>query len=260
LEIACRNALTEVEEIRRAKDEIEQITHALKISVDDQDNQSYLQQVDIIMKRTNKRASSIKNTIKVLKDENEKTKANSTGSIEMMWKKNSLRHVVTNFQSAMTLYSNTLDHFNRTIVNQCLRQHSYLNSDLSQEDIEAMQIDPIRAHNELILKLEEYGVSDSTIDKIANMEEQNSQMREIERGVKLIARLFEELNLMVIEQGDMLDSIENNVEASRLFVKKAVDEIDKSHSYAKKARQKKCCVFVCCLGILVVVVLMLFGV
>merc|ERR1711920_1178817 len=114
------------------------------------------------------------------------------------------------------------------------------------EDIEDMELDPIRAHQDLIQKLEEYGVSEGTVDRIANLEEQNTQMREIEKGVNLIARLFEEMNIMVIEQGDALDSIENNVEATRLYVKKGAEQVDKASISATKARKKKVCVCILC--------------
>jgi len=253
-DIGCSIALTEIREISRAQCEIEQIKKVLNISIDDRNSQSYMQQVDIIMKRTNKRAGNIKEKIKVLKAENEKFKVKNSGSIEIMWRNNSLRNVVKTFQSTMMLYSKSLEDFNRATVNRCLRQHRYLNSNLTQKDIEAIEINPIRAHRELILKLDHNGVSDRTVDKIANLKEQNSQMREIDRGVQLIARLFDEMNLMVIEQGDTLDNIERNVEATRLHVKEGLCQIDKARDHAGKTRQKKFCVLVLCLGITVLIV------
>jgi len=255
LDAACRRALADIEEIGRATDEIEQLRQKLNISANDHDIQSYLRQVDVIMKRTNKMAGKLKDDIKSLKAENDEYKSENSGSIEIMWRDNSLRTVVKKFQTQMSSYSKSLNDFNRTTVNRCVRQHRYLNSNLTQEDIEDMELDPIRAHQELIQKLEEYGVSEGTVDRIANLEEQNTQMREIEKGVNLIARLFEEMNIMVIEQGDALDSIENNVEATRLYVKKGAEQIDKASSSASKARKKKVCVCILCLAILVVVVM-----
>jgi len=253
LQVACRRILNEIERIGQATSEIERIRHALNQSSSDQEIHSYLREVDMIMKRTNKMASELKDSIKALQAENDEFKAKNAGSLEVMWRANSLRSVVKSFQRQMSSYSRSLNDFNRTTVNRNIRQHRYLNSNLTQDDIEAMELDPIRAHNELIQKLEEYGVSDGTIDKIASLEEQNTQIREIEKGVELIARLFQEMNIMVIEQGDMLDSIENNVEATRLQVKKGLDEIDKASSHARKARKKKVCVAVICLTIIVVI-------
>jgi len=227
----------------------------LNISVNNQDSHSHMQQVDIIMKRTNKQVGNIKKKIKGLKAENEKIKAKNLGSIEIMWRVNSLRNVVKTFQSAMMSYSKSLEDLNKSTVNRCIRQYRYLNSNLTQEDINAIELDPIRAHNELIRKLDVYGVSDGAVDKIANLEEQNSQMREIERGVQLIARLFDEMNLMVIEQGDLLDNIEYNVEAARLHVKKGLDQIEKAKDNTGKARQKKFCVLVLCFALVLFIVL-----
>jgi len=228
------------------------------MSASDRDIQSYLQQVDRIMKRTNRLAGTLKDKIKSLKAENEEFKVSNTGSLEIMWRENSLRTVIKNFQTQMSSYSESLNEFNRTNVNRCVRQHRYLNSNLTQQDIEDMELDPIRAHQKLIQKLEEYGVSEATVDSISNLERQNTQMQQIEKGVHHIWRLFEEMNLLVIEQGDMLDSIENNVEATRLHVKKGVEQIDKASGHAAQARKKKVCVAIICLIILVVIVMVLF--
>jgi len=255
LQIARREISYGIGQIGEATREIERIRSALNHSSSDQAIHSYLREVDMIMKRTNKLAGELKDSITALQAENDEFKAKNGESLEIMWRANHLRSVVKSFQKHMASYSTSLNDFNRTTVNRNIRQHRYLNSNLSQDDIAAMELDPIRAHNELIQKLEEYDVSDGTIDKIASLEEQNTQIREIEKGVQLISRLFEEMNIMVIEQGDILDSIENNVEATRLYVKKGLDQIDKATSHTAKARKKKVCIAILCLTIIIVIMM-----
>ena len=84
--------------------------------------------------------------------------------------------------------------------------------------------------------------------------ESQDRMKEIVRvaqSINELASLFRELNVLVIEQGTILDRIDYNVEQTVAKVKQGVTDLDKADDISKRAVTAKC------IGALIVVVAIL---
>ena len=84
--------------------------------------------------------------------------------------------------------------------------------------------------------------------------ESQDRMKEIVRvaqSINELASLFRELNVLVIEQGTILDRIDYNVEQTVARVKSGVADLDKADDISKKAITAKC------IGAMIVVVVIL---
>ncbi|XP_071836059.1 syntaxin-7-like [Apostichopus japonicus] len=82
------------------------------------------------------------------------------------------------------------------------------------------------------------------------LEERERQVRDIESAIVDVNEIFRDLSAMVVEQGDMVDSIESNVERGADNVSSAREELVKAEMYQKKARRKQLCI-VLILGVVV---------
>jgi syntaxin 16 len=85
-------------------------------------------------------------------------------------------------------------------------------------------------------------------------EESQDRMKEIVKvaqSINELASLFRELNVLVIEQGTILDRIDYNVEQAVEKVKQGVVDLDEADKVSKKAVTTKC------IGALIVVVVIL---
>jgi len=86
--------------------------------------------------------------------------------------------------------------------------------------------------------------------------DRENDIKEIEKSVVEVNEIFRDISALVVDQGQMIDSIESNIEAAAETTTKGVEEQVKASGYQKSSRNKLCCL---ALIILVVVgALMLF--
>ncbi|ERE85948.1 syntaxin-12-like protein [Cricetulus griseus] len=55
-----------------------------------------------------------------------------------------------------------------------------------------------------------------------------------------VNQIFKDLAMMIHDQGDLIDSIEANVESSEVHVERATDQLQRAAYYQKKSRKKMC--------------------
>ncbi|XP_067002908.1 syntaxin-7 [Anabrus simplex] len=86
------------------------------------------------------------------------------------------------------------------------------------------------------------------------LEEQEQSIQELESNIKDINQIFKELGALVHDQGEVIDSIEANVEKSEVFVSEGTNQLRQASSYQSKVRRKKCILAICLAVILAVII------
>ncbi|RKF57604.1 Syntaxin pep12 [Golovinomyces cichoracearum] len=85
--------------------------------------------------------------------------------------------------------------------------------------------------------------------------EREAEIRNIEQGVTELNELFRDVAHIVNEQGDLLDTIHDNVENTRVDTRGAEQELRSAARYQKKARSKACCLLLVLAVILTIIIL-----
>ncbi|KAK0706366.1 t-SNARE [Lasiosphaeria miniovina] len=88
--------------------------------------------------------------------------------------------------------------------------------------------------------------------------EREEEIRNIEQGVGDLNVLFQQVAQIVTEQGEVLDTIANNVENVREDTRGADRELRSAARYQKNARSKACCLLLILAVILTIVLLAIF--
>jgi len=70
--------------------------------------------------------------------------------------------------------------------------------------------------------------------------DREKEILHIAQSINDLAAIFRELNVLVIEQGTLLDRIDYNIEQTLVKVKEGVKDLTKADEYSKKARTIKC--------------------
>jgi len=70
--------------------------------------------------------------------------------------------------------------------------------------------------------------------------ERERAIRQLESDIVDVNTIFKELATMVHEQGEMIDSIEANVETSQMRVEEGTSQLATASSYKSKIRRRKC--------------------
>lgn len=84
------------------------------------------------------------------------------------------------------------------------------------------------------------------MDEQINLEmlrEREQAIRKLENDIVDVNAIFKDLATMVHDQGDMIDSIEANVESAAVHVEEGVQQVAKARQHQEKARKKMFCLF-----------------
>lgn len=65
--------------------------------------------------------------------------------------------------------------------------------------------------------------------------EREKEIIKVAQSINELAQLFKELNVLVLEQGTILDRIDYNIEQTSVKVKQGVQELEKADEYSKKS-------------------------
>lgn len=94
------------------------------------------------------------------------------------------------------------------------------------------------------------------MDEQVNLEmlrEREQAIRKLENDIVDVNAIFKDLATLVHDQGDMIDSIEANVESAAVQVEEGVQQVAKARQYQEKARKKMFCLFL--IGVIVLATL-----
>jgi len=93
---------------------------------------------------------------------------------------------------------------------------------------------------------------------LAVFQEREEAIRNLERDILDINDIFKELGSMISEQGEIIDSIESNVERAHDQVETGAVHLEKAKTYQAKSRKKMCCLLLILIVIAGVVALILY--
>merc|ERR1711920_129054 len=99
--------------------------------------------------------------------------------------------------------------------------------------------------------------SDQLLGRLTELEEQHNGMLKIERSVKELNELFQELNILVIEQQDLIDNVESNVTETKELVQSGTKHLTAAEGHQKRTRKMALCAIICCLLILIIIIIVL---
>lgn len=89
------------------------------------------------------------------------------------------------------------------------------------------------------------------------IKERESAIKQLESDIMDVNQIFKDLGMLVHEQGEVLDSIEANVESTDMHVTDGTKQLEQAINYQSKARRKKCCLIVVLLVILGIVAIII---
>lgn len=84
----------------------------------------------------------------------------------------------------------------------------------------------------------------------AKIKEREEEINEIAKSIFSLAEIFKQLQVLVIDQGTVLDRIDYNIELTVTHMKQATVELEKGTEYQKKAGKKM---------IILLLILIVFG-
>jgi len=98
----------------------------------------------------------------------------------------------------------------------------------------------------------------ASISRQQEMHDRQKQMETIERDIENVHMIYKELNQLVYEQGDQIDSIENHIDQAEIEVEEGVHQLSQASVHARSLRKKKLCLTMFGLAAAIVVVFIIW--
>lgn len=89
------------------------------------------------------------------------------------------------------------------------------------------------------------------------MRERDEALRQLESDITDVNQIFKDLGMLVHEQGDVIDSIEANVETAAASVEEGSEQLRQARRHQSSSRKKKCILITIILVILAVIAIIL---
>uniref|UniRef100_A0A7N9CNP2 Syntaxin-7 n=1 Tax=Macaca fascicularis TaxID=9541 RepID=A0A7N9CNP2_MACFA len=98
-----------------------------------------------------------------------------------------------------------------------------------------------------------------TEDDLRLIHERESSIRQLEADIMDINEIFKDLGMMIHEQGDVIDSIEANVENAEVHVQQANQQLSRAADYQRKSRKTLCIIILILVIGAVIIGLIIWG-
>jgi len=186
-------------------------------------------------------AEKVKGLLEILNKEADKNKKEFPKEPETRAMITQLKAITSKFASVLKENTKIQGNLHSSIRERVKRQVKIVDNKLSPDEVEALSENP-QAFQELIqvktlgkahLKVY-YGVED--------IMEKYQGIQKLENSINYIMKLLEDISLMVEQQGEMLDSIEADLEAAENYLKKGTRVLEKEKKEHKSRRKRYCCI------------------
>ena len=244
----------QLETIEHNTEQIKEITKKLKTTANEAVRKQIIVDKDTAITSTTQNGLQIKRTLDAIKQENDgiltaNPDERNTARMDMRINlyNTYLRkfdHVITDSNSAIVGFKSVLEQIEK-------RQIKVVLPDMSDEKVQEI-IDSGKSAEVVQQAL----VSDNLQDTVRMIEERHDEILKLERQVREIFELFNDLATLVDLQQESLDVISVNISNAQRKVADAEVELDSAADYQRKARNRKicCCLLVLCIIAVVVLI------
>ncbi|KAF7467404.1 Hypothetical predicted protein [Marmota monax] len=133
------------------------------------------------------------------------------------------------------------------------RAGSRLSAEERQREEQLVSFDSHEEWNQMQSQEDEAAITEQDLELI---KERETAIRQLEADILDVNQIFKDLAMMIHDQGDLIDSIEANVESSEVHVERATDQLQRAAYYQKKSR-KKMCILVLVLSVIIGVLIVI---
>jgi len=152
------------------------------------------------------------------------------------------RQLILDFQQAQQGFKDALQA-------QQVREMRLLRPDLSEPEVRK-RIDEGETSSVLVAQ-QIAGTHALLLDEINRIKEKHQDILRLERSMADLHQMFQEVAVLVDQQGEMLDAIEVHVHTAKNYTKKAEEQLQKARKAQHKASRWMCCLA----GIMLIILL-----
>jgi syntaxin 1B/2/3 len=123
------------------------------------------------------------------------------------------------------------------------RHVSTIDPNLTEEQVNDL-VNDVDAVQKLVHSKMSKAVHNQVKNAMNDINEKYKELGKLEKNVKELFNMIQELSMIVKNQSDIINSIESNLTGTRDYIKKAADALEKAQVEHKKGNSRMCCIIV----------------
>ncbi|GAA5805648.1 t-SNARE [Helicostylum pulchrum] len=232
-------------------DLISELHDSSLISINEQQWKKNSSQLSQFVNETSSMNTNIKNRIKALESSNAKHPNNS----DLKIRRAQAARVKKEFISCIQRYKDVEGSFNQKFRQRVARQIRIVKQDVTEEELDAI-IDSDQQNQIFAQSLMQNSRTGQAKAVLSEVQTRHDDIKRIQKTILELAQLFEDMQMMVEEQGETLDQVEHHAETVAVDIEKGGSHINRAIIIAKSTRAKKwCCLFITIILAVVIAIL-----
>lgn len=240
-----------IKTINRNIDLISELHDSSLVSINEQQWKQNSSQLSQFVKDTSSMNNNVKNRIKALESSNATHPKNSDLNIRRAQAARVKKEFITSIQR----YKDVEATFNQKYRQRVARQIKIVKQDVTEEELDEI-IDSDQANQIFAQSLMQNSRSGQAKAVLSEVQTRHDDIKRIQRTIMELAQLFEDMQMMVEEQGQTIDQIEQNAQDTTKDLEQGNKHVDKAIILARSTRAKKwCCFFITIILAVVIAIL-----
>ena len=171
------------------------------------------------------------------------------------------RTIAGKFRDVLRQSQQIQSDYKATVQGKIKRQLKIAKKDATEEELDELARNPEQAQQVLQEQVvgQRVGVHSKIKNTVDDIQNKYKDIMRLEQNVNELFELFQELAVLIRAQGEMLDSIEANLDDANDYMEKAEQQLQNAQEMHKKNRSKVCCFLMCFATIVVALSCWLFG-
>lgn len=255
---AIKQAITSMHEYIKTIDE--QYKHSLNKSLTAEDRQECASEITSLVNQTGSTSQAIRKRLRRIAEENNTFAENEPTKTSAIRIRIATHQAVTSsFMGAMQKFEDTQERHRDAVRAAVETQLRLMNPDAPDEDIQAaLQRGEISDVNSIVdnspllyeLPVEEQNALRTQLETLTS---RNNDIRDLEQSIVNLHEMFMDMQLLVDKQGDLLNTIEYNVQETKGKAEEGMHQLVEAHDFQRQANKKKWCIAMLIVAVILVI-------
>ncbi|XP_073971721.1 syntaxin 1A isoform X4 [Rhodnius prolixus] len=248
----------EVEEIREMIDKIQTNVEEVKkkhsaILSAPQTDEKVKQELEDLMAEIKKTANKVRAKLKVIEQNIEQEEHTNKSSADLRIRKTQHSTLSRKFVEVMTEYNRTQTDYRERCKGRIQRQLEITGRTTTNEELEEMleQGNPAVFTQGIIMETQQ------AKQTLADIEARHADIIKLENSIRELHDMFMDMAMLVESQGELVDSIEHNVNNAVECTLAARADLHIAEDYSHKVRKKKIYIIICLIITILILVIVL---
>eukprot|EP00937_MAST-01D_sp_MAST-1D-sp2_P006889 g6889.t1 len=233
-----------IREIGEATEQINQICEQASFAASTAEDHALSDKLEQTLPRANQRAQQASKLLKAQKEETKRMRGSSEAATKNQARQRDNLHgtLTRKFVDVVKKYQEAQHKYDTTIKAKVERQVRHVMPEATEEQIERVwetgDVDSVM--RSAILDV----AADPIQQAFSAASDRLQDIQKLERSMRELVQMMQDMALLVEQQGEMLDQIEYQVKQAHGHVRKGNEELQTALKHQTSLRKKKCCMLV----------------